>query len=160
MKRIEIIFSQALREDLLEWVEAASKDLSPKPMYTLIPEVLGKGNSNPKMNDAVWPEVNEIIIIYTDHVARLGDVAFATNPFELFLNYGNQIRARSLAKQTFLTQLCCGAYGYLPTEKAERGSHYSAFVSSGTTGHVGGEMLVRKTLKEINEMFAEGCKQA
>ena len=32
MKRIEIIFSQALREDLLEWVEAASKDLSPKEM--------------------------------------------------------------------------------------------------------------------------------
>ena len=87
------------------------------------------------------------------HVIRLGDVAFATNPFELFLNYGNQIRARSLAKQTFLIQLSCGAYGYLPTEKAEKGSHYSAFVSSGMAGHVGGEMLVRKTLTEINAMF-------
>ena len=87
------------------------------------------------------------------HVIRLGDVAFATNPYELFLNYGNQIRARSLAKQTFLVQLSCGSYGYLPTEKAEKGSHYSAFVGSGTTGHVGGEILVRKTLKEINEMF-------
>jgi len=31
----------------------------------------------------------------------------------------------------------------------------SAFVLSGTTGHEGGNMLVRKTLKEINEMFAE-----
>ena len=87
------------------------------------------------------------------HVLRLGDVAFATNPYELFLNYGNQIRARSLAKQTFLVQLSCGSYGYLPTEKAEKGSHYSAFVGSGTTGHVGGEILVRKTLKEINGMF-------
>ena len=87
------------------------------------------------------------------HVLRIGDVAFATNPYELFLNYGNQIRARSLAKQTFLIQLSCGSYGYLPTEKAEKGSHYSAFVGSGTTGHKGGEMLVRKTLKEINEMF-------
>ena len=87
------------------------------------------------------------------HVLRLGDVAFATNPFELFLNYGNQIRARSLASQTFLIQLSCGSWGYLPTEKAEKGSHYSAFVSSGTTGHVGGEMLVRKTLSEINDMF-------
>lgn len=87
------------------------------------------------------------------HVMRVGDVAFATNPFELFLNYGNQIRSRSLAKQTFLIQLCCGSYGYLPTEKAEKGSHYSAFVSSGTTGHVGGEMLVRKTLSEINSLW-------
>ncbi len=89
------------------------------------------------------------------HIARLGDVALATNPYELFLNYGNQIRARSLAKQTFLCQLSCGSYGYLPTEKAEQGSHYSAFVGSGTAGHVGGEMLVRKTLTEINKMFEE-----
>lgn len=87
------------------------------------------------------------------HVLRLGDIAFATNPFELFLNYGNQIRARSKATQTFLVQLSCGAQGYLPTKKAEEGSHYSAYISSGSVGHVGGEQLVRKTLTEINEMF-------
>ena len=89
------------------------------------------------------------------HVLKLGDIAFATNPFELFLNFGNQIRARSLASQTFLIQLACGYFGYLPTEKAEKGSHYSAFVSSGTAGHVAGEMLVRKTLAEINDMFKD-----
>jgi hypothetical protein len=89
------------------------------------------------------------------HVIRLGDVAFATNPFELFLDYGNQIRARSRAKQTFLLQLTCGACGYLPTKKAEEGSHYSAYVSSGQVGHEGGEMLVRKTVSEIRDLFAE-----
>lgn len=87
------------------------------------------------------------------HVLRLGDIAFATNPYELFLDYGNQIRARSKAAQTFLIQLCCGSFGYLPTEKAEKGSHYSAYVSSGTAGHAGGELLVRKTLTEINGMW-------
>jgi len=87
------------------------------------------------------------------HVLRLGDVAIATNPYELFLNYGNQIRARSKAKQTFLIQLCCGSKGYLPTEKAEKGGHYSAYVSSGCAGHAGGDLLVRKTLAEINKMF-------
>ena len=87
------------------------------------------------------------------HFLRLGDIAFATNPFELFLDYGNQMRARSLAKQTFLIQLACGYWGYLPTEKAEKGGHYSAFVSSGTAGHDSGDLLVRKTVKEINEMF-------
>ena len=89
------------------------------------------------------------------HIMRLGDVAFATNPYELFLNYGNKIRARSKAKQTFLVQLCCGCYGYLPTEKAEKGSHYSAFVGSGHSGHEGGDLLVRKTLQEINALFSE-----
>ncbi len=88
------------------------------------------------------------------HIARLGTVAIATNPFELFLDFGNQIKARSHAEQTFLIQLSNGAEGYLPTKKAELGGHYSAFVSSGLVGHMGGEQLVRETLQDINnELF-------
>ena len=89
------------------------------------------------------------------HIIRMGTVAFATNPFELFLDYGNQMKARSAAEQTFLVQLANGGEGYLPTEKAEKGGHYSAFISSGIVGHVGGEQLVRETLKNINAMFRE-----
>ncbi len=89
------------------------------------------------------------------HVIRLGNIAFATNPYELFLNYANKIRARSKAEQTFLIQLCCGAYGYLPTEKAENGSHYSAYVTSGVSGHEGGDLLVRKTLATINSLMED-----
>ena len=87
------------------------------------------------------------------HVIRLGDIAIATNPFELFLDYGNRIKARSYAEQTFIVQLCCGAGAYLPTEKAEKAGHYSAYVSSGNVGHQGGDLLVRETIKEINSMF-------
>jgi len=89
------------------------------------------------------------------HIIRMGTIAFASNPFELFLDYGNQIKARSLAEQTFLVQLANGVEGYLPTEKAEKGGHYSAFISSGLVGHVGGEQLVRETLKDINGMFSK-----
>ena len=46
-----------------------------------------------------------------------------------------------------------GSDGCLPTEKAEKGGHYSAFVSSGVAGHEGGDLLVRKTVEEINKMF-------
>lgn len=87
------------------------------------------------------------------HIIRFGDVAIATNPFELFLDYGNYIKARSFAQQTFIMQLTCGSNGYLPTEKAEKGGHYSAYISSGTVGHEGGDMLARRTVSEINEMF-------
>lgn len=87
------------------------------------------------------------------HIIRLGSIAIATNPFELFLDYGNKIKARSIAEQTFLVQLANGTEGYLPTEKAEKGGHYSAFISSGLVGHEGGDVLVRNTLKNINEMF-------
>ena len=87
------------------------------------------------------------------HYIRFGDVAFCTNPFELFLDYGNQIRARSMAKQTFIIQLACGKAGYLPTLKAEKGSHYSAYVSSGVAGHDGGAIIVKDALTHINNMF-------
>ena len=88
------------------------------------------------------------------HIMRLGNIAICTNPFELFLDYGNQIKARSLAEQTFIIQLANGCDGYLPTEKAEKGGHYSAFISSGLVGHEGGDQLVRETLSDINKMFS------
>ena len=39
------------------------------------------------------------------HLVRVGDVGFATNPFELFLDFGERIKARSKAVQTFMVQL-------------------------------------------------------
>ncbi len=97
-------------------------------------------------------KTQEVVPAEVHHI-RFDDIAFSTNPFELFLNYGNQIRARSMAKQTFLIQLCTGDYGYLPTEVAEKHGHYSAYVSSGYVGHEGGDMLVRDAIYEINKMF-------
>lgn len=88
------------------------------------------------------------------HIIRLGSIAIATNPFELFLDYGNQIKARSFAEQTFIVQLACASEWYLPTEKAEKGGHYSAFIPTGSVGHAGGEQLVRETLHHINKMFS------
>ena len=89
------------------------------------------------------------------HVIRLGDISIVTNPFELFLDYGNRIKARSLSEQTFVVQLCCGSGGYLPTEKAEKAGHYSAYVSSGKVGHEAGDLLVRESIKEINDMWED-----
>ena len=50
-------------------------------------------------------------------------------------------------------QLTCDALSYLPTEKAEKGGHYSAYISSGRVGHEGGDILVRKSVEEINKLF-------
>ena len=87
------------------------------------------------------------------HAVRIGDVVFVTNPFELFLDYGNQIKARSAAAQTFISQLTNGALAYLPTESAEKAGHYSAYVSSGYVDHTSGELLVSATLDMINDLF-------
>jgi hypothetical protein len=50
------------------------------------------------------------------HALRLGDVAIATNAFELYTDYGVQIKARSPAVQTFVIQLA-GPGTYLPTAR-------------------------------------------
>lgn len=96
---------------------------------------------------------NKHVIETEIHIVRIGDIVLATNPFELYLDYGNKIKARSHAKQTFIMQLSCGGYSYLPTEKAVKGGHYSAYISSGNVGPDGGDILVRKTINEINKLF-------
>jgi hypothetical protein len=85
------------------------------------------------------------------HVIRLGDVALATNPFELYLDYGIRIKARSKAVLTFIVQLSCQHSGYLPTERAIQGGGYSA--DKYLVGPEGGQVLVNETVKLINAMW-------
>ena len=86
------------------------------------------------------------------HVLRLGDVAIATNPFELYTQYGIQMKARSKGLQTFLIQLA-GPGSYLPTEPAVRGGGYSAIAESNEVGPEGGQVLVDRTVELINAMW-------
>jgi hypothetical protein len=85
------------------------------------------------------------------HVIRLGDVAIATNPFELFVDYGLMMKARSKAVITLLVQLSCQHSGYLPTERALKGGGYSA--DKFLVGPEGGYKLVDETVKQINGMW-------
>lgn len=87
------------------------------------------------------------------HVLRLGDVAIATNNFELFTDFGIQMKAKSRALQTFLIQLAGPGATYVPTERAERGGGYSAIVESSRVGSEGGQVLVDRTVEAINALF-------
>jgi len=87
------------------------------------------------------------------HVIRLGNSVFASNPFELFLEFGQRIKARSHAGQTFLIQIANGYDGYLPSARAEQLGGYGGLVINGVVGSDGGSMLVDETVKIINEMF-------
>ena len=85
------------------------------------------------------------------HVIRLGDIAIATNPFELYIDYGMQIKAHSEAVLTFLVQLSCHHSGYLPTARAVEGGGYAA--DKYLVGPEGGHILVNETVKLINKMW-------
>ncbi|MCX7805757.1 MAG: hypothetical protein N3A38_11290 [Planctomycetota bacterium] len=89
------------------------------------------------------------------HVLRLGAVAFATNPFECYLDFGLQIKARSRAVQTFVVQLAGGDIvgSYLPTDRAAAGGSYGAIPASTPFGPEAGRLLVDRTVELINGLF-------
>lgn len=88
------------------------------------------------------------------HVLRLGGVAFATNPFELYLDFGHRIKARSAADRTFVVQLCGGSGGYLPTARAEALGGYGGLIINGEVGSDGGAKLVEETIAAINALWS------
>jgi len=85
-------------------------------------------------------------------VMRIGDIAFATNPFELFVDHGLQIKARSPASQTVLAQLV-GRGLCLPTQRTLDGGGYSVNPEVSLVGPEGGPILVEGTLRMINELW-------
>lgn len=62
MRRVEIMAAQALQEDMLEALEEAGIPSS----YTILPVAYGRGRTDPKLGDSVWPEENFVLIIYCD----------------------------------------------------------------------------------------------
>lgn len=90
------------------------------------------------------------------HAIRLGDVAFVTNGFELFEEYGIRIQARSPATLTCVVQLAGGgpAGTYVPTARAVAGGGYSALVESNLVGPEGGRMLVDESVAMLRELWS------
>ena len=90
------------------------------------------------------------------HIVRLGPIAFASNPFELFIDYMHRIQRQSPFEQTFIVQLAHmgGMHaGYLPTERAVANKGYSAEPYSHAIGARGGATLVAETVKELKRIL-------
>lgn len=88
------------------------------------------------------------------HVLRLGDIAMATNPFELYLDFGVRMQERSPAIQTFLVQLA-GPGTYVAPERSVEGGAYGAVPGSNVVGAEGGRELVEHTLDLIGALWDE-----
>ena len=93
------------------------------------------------------------------HVIKVGDIAFATNPFELYMDYQHRIQARSPFEQVFMVQLCAqpvayaGNACYLCTERGKEGKGYSAIPFSCKFSPNGGQQYVEAVVKEMKEIF-------
>ena len=93
------------------------------------------------------------------HVVRLGDIAFATNRFELFVDYMHRIQGRSPFIQTFIVQLVTdsksadrGVGSYLATGRGEKNKGYGATPYSCMVSPAGGQQLVDHTVQMLKEI--------
>jgi len=90
------------------------------------------------------------------HTIRIGDIAFASNRFELYMDYQHRIQARSPFLQTFIVQLAGvpGEQGgtYLSTERGAAGRGYSASHYCNIVSPKGGQELVEQTLDALNDV--------
>lgn len=90
------------------------------------------------------------------HALRLGDIAFASNRFELYMDFQHRMQARSPFIQTFVVQLA-GQPGddggtYLCTERGAQGRGYSASMFCNLVSPQGGQELVEETLHELQTL--------
>lgn len=90
------------------------------------------------------------------HTIRIGNIAFASNRFELYMDYQHRIQARSPFEQTFVVQLT-GQPGdeggtYLCTERGKEGRGYSASRYCNVVDAHGGQVLVEGTLEALKKL--------
>jgi hypothetical protein len=88
------------------------------------------------------------------HVVRIGDIVFATNPFEYYLDFGINIKARSRAVQTFLVQLA-GPGGYVPSRRSTHGGGYGSIPASSRIGYRGGWEFADRTVALIDSLWKD-----
>ncbi|MCK5805897.1 MAG: hypothetical protein KAI66_23905, partial [Lentisphaeria bacterium] len=73
---------------------------------------------------------------------------------EYYLDFGDRIKGRSPALQTFVAQLG-GSGTYLATERAAAGCSYGAVPASCKVSPAGGQIIVDTALETLTDMFAE-----
>ena len=144
--RMQELTGEGLRERIAEQISNAVTEILPtmkeniewNPQFTHLTEHVPLTRSD----GSVLP-----VEVY---VLRLGDMAFATNPFELYTDFGVRIQERSEAIQTFVVQLA-GSGDYVAPQRTIAGGAYG---SQRAWGPQAGRDLVEGTVAIIEELWA------
>jgi neutral ceramidase len=82
---------------------------------------------------------------------RIGDLALVTIPFEVFVEIGLELKAKSAFPDTFVMSLANGAYGYLPTVKHHELGGYETWLGTNQVE----VQAAPKIVNTLRQMLAE-----
>ncbi len=90
----------------------------------------------------------------------MGDVAIVTNPAELFVEFGLEIKRRSPFGTTLVAELANGYCGYVPTERAFEHGGYETHrtVYTSRLAKDAGSRIVQASLELLQELHGAGMR--
>ncbi|MBD2864698.1 hypothetical protein [Paenibacillus oceani] len=88
------------------------------------------------------------------NVVQLGEVALVTVPYELYMDFGSQMKVRSKAKQTIIVQLA-GAGTYLPSPRSLAGGGYGSVPASNPIGSEGGQAIADLVTEQLVRLMGD-----
>lgn len=83
---------------------------------------------------------------------RIGEVAIAAIPFEVFAEIGLEIKAKKPLPMTFTIELANGSYGYLPTPRQHAWGGYETWLGTNSV-EVDASTKIVRTLEKLFEQF-------
>lgn len=98
------------------------------------------------------PKTEEVII----QAIRIGDQAIVSMPFEVLVEIGLEIKAKSPFPHTFLIELANGGYGYLPPPNQHELGGYETWLGTSRFEENSSVILIRELLEMLEELKALG----
>jgi neutral ceramidase len=90
-------------------------------------------------------------------VLEIGGIAVVLLPFEVFVEFGLEIKGRSPYKDTIVAELTNGSYGYIPTEKAfeREGGYETITLRSSRFEKASGRIIVDTVISMLYELQSQ-----
>ncbi|MBE6625869.1 MAG: hypothetical protein E7628_01630 [Ruminococcaceae bacterium] len=87
------------------------------------------------------------------HLLRMGKTVLISNPYELFVEYADRIKAACPEAHVLDVQMTDDDLNYLPTPDAMKRGGYSAVIFACQSGADAGEVLVRESIAAVREII-------
>ena len=102
---------------------------------------------------AEWPETLNVMV----QAVRIGGLAVAAIPFEVFTETGLELKARSPFRDTFTIELANGGYGYLPTPAQHALGGYETWLGTNRVETAASDLIVARLLELLGSLRGEAA---